>query len=94
MPRLLSYESAADAIVVSKLASAGRLIAVDGTLTTNGDGFVICDAHEPAKLWDANGHEWQARVHCSLEPRVTSTGTVITPGKYKLIMERWGTNAL
>ena len=80
--RCKAYETAAEAVAVAKLANAQRrLIAVSPELTTNGDGFVIVDGETPAKLWDADGLAWQTRVHAS------------TADKFKLVLERWGTDA-
>ena len=88
MPRCKAYETAAEAIAVAKLSAVlrpwatPRLITVSPELTTNGDGFVLTDVQHAGKLWDANGNAWQARVHAS------------APDKYKLVLERWGTNAI
>lgn len=81
MPRARAYQSADDAMITSILADAGRLIAVDGSLTCNGDGYLVADKEDPTALWDADGLPWQSRVYCS------------APGKFKLVLEEWGTGA-
>lgn len=84
MPRPAAYQTAAEAIRVSRLADAGRLITVDGALTSNGDGFLIADPSFPTQLWDADGKCWQSRVFCSVAPTETAHG------KFRLVLEPHG----
>jgi hypothetical protein len=69
MNRATAYRSATDAIITSILADAGRLVTVDSSLTTNGEGFLITDPAFPTQLWDAAGVCWQSRVVCLAEDK-------------------------
>jgi hypothetical protein len=79
------YKSADEAINVSILAGAGRLVAVAPTLGANGEGFLIFDVDDPAKLWDFDGAAWQARVYCTVQ------GAEASPPKYRLTLEPFAT---